>query len=247
MMDSFELNKLIGAFLAVVFVMFSVSLASDTIFATHAPETPGYAVAVVEGGGAGAGGEAAAEGPSIAELLQNADPAKGQAVFKPCTACHTAEKGGANKVGPNLWGIVNRPVASHEGFSYSAGMREFSQGGQVVWDYEHLSGFLKAPRSYVSGTSMAFAGIKKPEQEADLIAYLRTLADEPAPLPEVGAGDAGPAEDAAPAEEAAPADAAPAAPADAAPAQPDTQDDGTSASPETAPATEAPAEQPAAQ
>lgn len=241
MMDSFELNKLIGAFLAVVFVMFSVSLASDTIFATHAPETPGYAVAVVEGGGAGAGGEAAAEGPSIAELLQNADPAKGQAVFKPCAACHTAEKGGANKVGPNLWGIVNRPVASHEGFSYSAGMREFSQGGQVVWDYEHLSGFLKAPRSYVSGTAMAFAGVKKPEQEADLIAYLRTLADEPAPLPEVGAGDA------APAEEAAPADAAPAAPADAAPAQPDTQDDGTSASPETAPATEAPAEQPAAQ
>ena len=241
MMDSFELNKVIGAFLAVVFVMFSVSLASDTIFATHAPETPGYAVAVVEGGGAGAGGEAAAEGPSIAELLQNADPAKGQAVFKPCTACHTAEKGGANKVGPNLWGIVNRPVASHEGFSYSAGMREFSQGGQVVWDYEHLSGFLKAPRSYVSGTAMAFAGVKKPEQEADLIAYLRTLADEPAPLPEVGAGDA------APAEEAAPADAAPAAPADAAPAQPDTQDDGTSASPETAPATEAPAEQPAAQ
>lgn len=233
MMDSFELNKLIGAFLAVVFVMFSVSLASDTIFATHAPETPGYAVAVVEGGGAGAGGEAAAEGPSIAELLQNADPAKGQAVFKPCAACHTAEKGGANKVGPNLWGIVNRPVASHEGFSYSAGMREFSQGGQVVWDYEHLSGFLKAPRSYVSGTAMAFAGVKKPEQEADLIAYLRTLADEPAPLPEVGAGDAAPAEEAAP--------------ADAAPAQPDTQDDGTSASPETAPATEAPAEQPAAQ
>src|SRR5690606_10334386 len=146
-------------------------------------------------------------------------------------------------VGPNLWGIVNRPVASHEGFSYSAGMREFSQGGQVVWDYEHLSGFLKAPRSYVSGTAMAFAGVKKPEQEADLIAYLRTLADEPAPLPEVGAGDAAPAEEAAPADAApaaqeAPADAAPSAPADAAPAQPDTQDDGTSASPETAPATE---------
>lgn len=260
MMDSFELNKLIGAFLAVVFVMFSVSLASDTIFATHAPETPGYAVAVVEGGGAGAGGEAAAEGPSLAELLQNADPEKGQAVFKPCVACHTTEKGGANKVGPNLWGILNRPIASHEGFSYSAAMREFAQGGQVVWDYEHLSGFLKAPRSYISGTAMAFAGVKKPEQEADLIAYLRTLADEPAPLPEVAAGDAAPAEEAAPADAApatqeAPAEAAPdaqeapaeAAPADAAPAQPDTQDDGTSASPETAPATEAPAEQPAQQ
>lgn len=253
MMDSFEVNKLIGAFLAVVFVMFSVSLVADSIFSTHAPETPGYAIEVAEDAGAGAA--PVEKGPSIIELLQNASAEAGQAAFRPCAACHTADKGGANKVGPNLYEIVNRPVASHEGFSYSAGMREFSQGGSVHWDYEHLSEFLKAPRSYVSGTSMAFAGIRNPQQEADLIAYLRTLSDDPAPLPEVPAEEApaeaeAPADNAAPAEAEAPADnAAPAeteAPADnAAPAQPDTTDDGTSASPETDPATqsEAPAQQ----
>jgi cytochrome c len=256
MMDSFELNKLIGALLAVVFVVFSVSLVSDAIFATHAPENPGYAIEVVE---EEAGGAAPVEaGPSVMELLQTADAEAGQAAFRPCAACHTPEEGGANRVGPNLWDIVNRPIASHEGFNYSAGMREFSQGGSVVWDYEHLSEFLKSPRNYVSGTSMAFAGIRNPEQEANLIAYLRTLSDNPAPLPEPAAATeeapaddaaapaedgAAPAEDAAPAdEEAAPAeDAAPteeeAAPAqdetEAEPAQPATEDDGTSASPET--------------
>src|SRR5690606_12307312 len=135
-------------------------------------------------------------------------------------------------------------------FSYSSAMREFSQGGEVHWDYEHLSEFLKAPRSYVSGTSMAFAGIRNPQQEADLIAYLRTLSDDPAPLPEVAAEEEAPAaEDAAgeeaPAAEEAPAEEAPAE--ENAPAQPDTPDDGTSASPETDPATPAPVEEPAAQ
>ena len=240
MMDSFELNKLIGAFLAVVFVVFSVSIVSDAIFATHAPETPGYAIEVAEAETDAGGGEEAA-GPTIAELLATADPAAGATVFRKCVACHTAEQGGANKVGPNLWDVVNRPIASHEGFRYSAAMREFSQGGSVVWDYEHLSGFLQAPRSYVSGTAMAFAGIRNPQEEANLIAYLRSLSDNPAPLPEAGAEEA-PADEAAPAEEApaeeeaTPADEAPAgeAPAEEAPA-------------EEAPAEEAPAEEAPAQ
>ena len=120
----------------------------------------------------------------IGPLLAAADPKAGEAVFKKCTACHTGEKGGANKVGPNLWGIVNRPVASHEGFSYSAGMKAFADGGKVVWDYDHLSGFLTAPKAYVKGTAMGFGGLKKIEERATLIAYLRTLADTPAPLPQ---------------------------------------------------------------
>ena len=231
MMDSFELNKLIGAFLAVVFVVFSVGIVSDTIFSTHAPETPGYAIEVAEDAGAGAG--PVEEGPSIAELLQDADVAAGQQAFRPCAACHTPDEGGANKVGPNLYGVVGRPIASHEGFSYSAAMREFSQGGSVVWDYDHLSEFLKSPRNYVAGTSMAFAGIRNPQQEANLIAYLRTLSRDPLPLPEVAAEDtsapAGDGEE-APAEE-------------VSPAQPDTTDDGTSASPETDAGEEAPAEE----
>jgi cytochrome c len=190
-MDSFEINKIIGGLLATVFVMFSVTIVADTLFAAHAPEKPGYNIiaAEPEEGGADAGG--ATEEP-IAVLLASADPAAGQTVFRKCAACHTAENGGANKVGPNLWNIINRPVASHEGFSYSAGMKAFAEGGKV-WDWEHLSGFLVAPRAYVPGTAMAFGGIKNRKEEANLIAYLRTLSDNPAPLPEVPA----PAESAA--------------------------------------------------
>ena len=99
-------------------------------------------------------------------------------------ACHTAEQGGANKIGTEPFGIVNRPIASHEGFAYSAPMKEFSQGGSVVWDYDHLNHFLAGPKAYVKGTAMGFAGVKKDDERANLIAYLRTLADSPAPLPE---------------------------------------------------------------
>lgn len=185
-MDSFEINKIIGGFLATVFVMFSVTIVADSLFAAHHPEKPGYNVVAAEPAEGGAGPDAGAAEEPIAVLLASADPAAGQTAFRKCTACHTGENGGPNKVGPNLWNIVNRPVASHEGFSYSAGMKAFAEGGKV-WDYEHLSGFLVAPRAYVPGTAMAFGGIKNRKEEANLIAYLRTLSDSPAPLPEVPA------------------------------------------------------------
>jgi cytochrome c len=212
-MDSFELNKMIGAFLAVVFVVFSVSLVSDSIFATHSPETPGYAIEVPEEVSA-VTADAADAGPSVIELLASADPSAGESVFRRCASCHTVEEGGANRVGPNLWDIVNRPVASKEGFSYSAGMRAYAEGG-TQWEYENLIAFLHDPRGYVSGTTMAFAGIRNPQEEANLIAYLRTLSDDPAPLPEVAA---------APEDEAADTEAEP--------VQPTPEDDGTSAGPE---------------
>ncbi len=228
-MDSFELNKVLGALLGTVFVVFSISLLSDAIFATHSPETPGFAIEVSEAA-AGGPAEDVPSGPSALELLATADAAAGQASFRRCTACHTAEEGGANRVGPNLWGIVNRPVAGKEGFAYSAGMQAFAEGG-TVWDFEHLSGFLVNPRSYVQGTSMSFAGISDPQEEANLIAYLNTLSATPAPLPEIApaAAEEAPAEDAAaPAEgEAAPADAA--APTEATPATPTPETDGTDA------------------
>ncbi len=214
-MDSFEFNKIIGALLGAVFVMFSVALVSDAIFASPAPEKPGFIVEAVEEE-AGAGGPAAPTEEPIAVRLASADATAGQAVEKKCAACHTIENGGANKVGPNLWNIVNRPVASHEGFAYSGAIKEFSQGGTVVWDYDHLDKFLTSPKGLIKGTAMGFAGLKNPTERANLIAYMRTFSDSPAPLPEAAA----PADAAAAPAEAAPAEAAPAAPAEPAEAAP---------------------------
>lgn len=242
-MDSFEFNKWIGAFLGAVFVVFSVAIVSDAIFAAPHPEKEGFAIEAVEA--PAEGGPAAPTEEPIAVRMATADATAGQAIEKRCAACHTIDNGGANKVGPNLWNILNRPIASHEGFAYSGAMKEFSQGGSVVWDYEHLDHFIMAPKGLVKGTAMAFAGLKNPEDRANLIAFLRTLSDNPAALPEAPApadnaeapaGEAPAAEPAAPAGETpAPAEAAP-APAEEAPAE-------TTPPAETAPA---PAEEPAA-
>ncbi len=189
-MDSFELNKIIGAILGAVFVVFSVSIVSDAIFQDHAPEKPGFIIEAAEAKAGNGGGDKGSDGPApIGPLLAGADIDKGKSVFKKCKACHTVDNGGANKVGPNLWDIVNRPAASHDGFSYSGAMKEFSQGGSTVWDYEKLSQFVLAPKKFVKKTSMGFAGLKKEADRANVIAYLRTLSDNPAALPEAETDD----------------------------------------------------------
>ncbi|MGX5849472.1 c-type cytochrome [Mesorhizobium sp. PL10] len=214
-MDSNEVNKLLAGLLGTCFVVFSVGLVSDALFASPAPEKPGYAIEATEpaeGGGAGP----AVEAKPIAELLATANAEAGAAVFKKCQACHSGEKGGPNKVGPDLWDIVDRPVAEHEGFAYSAGMKDFSKGGAEHWTYDNLNHFITSPKKFVKGTAMGFAGLPKDEDRANVIAYLRTLSDSPKPLPTPGAAadataPAKPAEGAAPAK---PAEgAAPAAPA----------------------------------
>ncbi|MGQ7792062.1 c-type cytochrome [Faunimonas sp. B44] len=239
-MDSFELNKIAGAVLFAILVAFGISILSEIMFERHAPEEPAYVIAIAEpgeGGGAGA----AEEGPDFATLLASADPAVGERNANKCTACHTFEKGGADKVGPHLWDVVGRPIAGVEGFSYSAGMVSFSEGGAQVWDYDHLSNFLHDPRGTVPGTKMSFAGLKRDDERAAMVAYLRTLSDNPQPLPEATAA-------AAPEGEAAPAEGKAAAPAEgeqaAAPAEGATApaaDDATAAeAPAAAPAAPAP-------
>ena len=181
-MDSFELNKMAGALLGTVFFVFSVGLMSDALFSKEAPEKPGFIIEAAEGDAPA--GEAAAVPAAIepvAPLLAKADAVAGEAVFKKCGACHSGDKGGANKVGPNLWAIVGRPMASHEGFNYSAGIKEFGTGKN--WDYEALAAFFAKPKAYIKGTAMGFAGISKAEDRANLLAYLRTLSDSPVPLP----------------------------------------------------------------
>jgi cytochrome c len=176
-------NMGVGALLATVFVLLSVSIASEGIFHSEAPEKPGFEIAVADSAADAGTGEAAAAAVPIGVLLAKADATAGEAVFKKCAACHSGEKGGPNKVGPDLWGIVGRMAATHEGFAYSAAMKDHSKGGTVAWDFESLNQFLAAPKKYVAGTAMGFAGLKKDDERANLIAYLRTLSDAPVDLP----------------------------------------------------------------
>ncbi len=177
MTDSFEINKILGAVLGTLLVTLALNILTGAIFSPHKLDKPGYDIVVNEQPTAG-GGAAVQEEP-IEQLLAKASPEKGASVAKKCLACHDFTKGGPNKVGPNLYGIVNRDRASHEGFSYTAAMK--AKGGK--WTIQDLNTYFVSPRTFVPGTSMAFAGISKGSDRADLLAYLNTLADNPAPLP----------------------------------------------------------------
>ncbi|TPW30770.1 cytochrome c family protein [Martelella alba] len=180
---NFNLNMVLAALLGTLFVLMSVSFVSEAIFDPRLPEKEGFAIAVPEGMQT-----PKAKGPAatpLAELLAHANADQGQQIFKRCQACHSIESGGPNKVGPNLYGVVDRPVASHQGFAYSAPMKEFAEGGQKHWTYENLNAFITAPRKDVPGTAMGFAGLSSDKDRADLLAYLQTASDAPVPFPEV--------------------------------------------------------------
>jgi cytochrome c len=180
-------NMAAGALLSTVFVMMSVSIASEGLFHAEAPEKPGFAIVAEEAPADGGAAAAAPAAVPIAQLLASADPAAGANSFKKCASCHSADPSSPNKVGPGLWSVVNRPIAAHEAFSYSAAMKDFSKGGAEKWDYEHLNHFLAAPKAYIKGTAMGFAGLKNDQERANVIAYLRSLSDSPAPLPDPAA------------------------------------------------------------
>ncbi len=121
-----------------------------------------------------------AAGGGILAMIASADPADGEKATRKCAACHSFDEGGPNKIGPNLWDLVAKPIAGKEGYKYSDALG--SRSGET-WSYEALDGYLENPKGWAPGTKMSFAGVKKPEQRADLIAYLRSLSGSPAPLP----------------------------------------------------------------
>ena len=186
-MNTYELNKIFGAVLFAGLTAMTAWLISLAAFGklehSHHERVIHYVVAGLEQDDA-MHDEAVADEPempamSLAELLADADAAKGQKVFKKCAACHTVDDGGKNKVGPNLWNIVNRPIGTHEGFTYSGAMAEL----EGVWDWERLSAFIADPKGNVPGTKMAFKGVSKDGDRANVLAYLRSLSAEPAELP----------------------------------------------------------------
>jgi cytochrome c len=177
-MDSFELNKILGAVLGTCLILLVTSFAAGAIFAPNKLEKPGFEIAVKE---EAAGGEKAAAAPAepIEKLLQTASVQKGEQSAKKCAACHDFTKGGPNKVGPNLFGIVGDKKGEGRGFNFSAAMK--AKGGS--WTIDDLSQFIDNPKGYIPGTAMGFAGIQKGSERADVLAYLNSLSDSPAPLP----------------------------------------------------------------
>ena len=177
-MDSFEFNKMAGAVLGTLLFLMGLGIFSDALFAVPRAAKPGYDLPAVEEAKAGAApAVASAEPPPV--LLAKADAKKGENLIKACATCHTFDAAGSAKpTGPNLYGIVNRKIGSAS-YAYSDNMK--NHGGN--WDYAALDKFIANPKGYIANTKMSYGGEKDPAKRADLIAYLRSLAATPAPLP----------------------------------------------------------------
>jgi cytochrome c len=239
-MNYYRLNQIAMAVLGALLLFFGARTIVNIAYEEPEAGKPGYEVegkkAEKPGGEqAKKGGESEAE---LDALLVKADPAKGADIAKKCQICHNFEKGGPNLIGPNLYGVLGRDVASHEGFDYSPALK--AHGGK--WDYASVNGMITSPATYVPGTKMAlFPGLPDAQERADVLAFLRTKNDNPPPLPAAG-GAAAPASGEAAKPEAAPAPAAPApAPAEpAAPPAPPPSAETPPAAPEPAPSAETP-------
>jgi cytochrome c len=181
-MDSFEFNKIAGAVLGTALAVFGLKELSSAIYHTSIPEKPGFMIEVADAAQATPDGAATPGAPAapIGKLLASADATKGAALAKACAACHNFEKGGPNKTGPNLWDVVDRPIASHEGFAYSEGIKAHSAD---KWTYDNLNAFIAGPKTYIKGTKMGYAGMQKDDARANVIAYLASLSDSPKPFP----------------------------------------------------------------
>ena len=178
-MDPLGMNKWAAAVISAVLLIMVIRTGSDMIFHTEDDGQLAYSVEVAETAD-GAAAEVV-EGPTMAELLAVADVTRGAREYAKCKTCHTVEKGGKQGTGPNLYDLLGREIAGVDGFRYSSALTEI--GGS--WNYENLDAWLKSPKTFAKGTSMSFAGVRKDDARANLIAYLRDFSDSPMALPVV--------------------------------------------------------------
>jgi cytochrome c len=175
-------NTIAGWVLFAGIVALGSSIVAGEVFSSERPEKMGYPIAGVVEEGAGGG---APEQP-IETYLAKADPAKGQQTFNKCMACHNADKGGANQLGPNLWDVIGEPIGQGKGFAFSDALSK--KGG--TWNWDNLSQWLTSPRAFAPGTKMTFAGLGDPQDRANVIAFLNSHSDAPKPLPAAPAATA---------------------------------------------------------
>ena len=182
-MSWLEVNKIIASIIITMIVIGIISIFGDLIFTKSNNEAVENAyhidINVLQNGNEASNSQDVESSESISLLFASESLEKGEKIFKKCSACHTYRKNGANKVGPNLWNIVNKTKASVPGFAYSKELSEY--GG--IWGFNELSSFLHKPKEYIKGTKMNFSGLKKAEDRANLILFLLEQAEEPAALP----------------------------------------------------------------
>ena len=180
-MDSFELNKIIGAILLVALLVIGIGKVSNLVFKINKPEKSNYKVELDVESAETKGDEEPVQREivDIAALLSTGDLAHGEKVFKKCSACHSIKSGGGNKIGPALYNVVGRKVGALDDYKYSKALAEYEKN----WSFEELNGFLLKPKDWIKGTKMAYAGLRKEKDRASVILYLNKYSDSPLPLP----------------------------------------------------------------
>lgn len=180
MNDELRWNKIFGAVLATLLVLFGVRQIADLVYSTSPPAKPGDAIAIQVESTSGA--EPADVTPDWGTVLPTADVSAGATISNKCKACHNFDNGGPNQTGPNLWGVIGRKPGTHPGFAYSSAMVAF--GNKIgVWDFDHIYQFIKGPQNYLDGTKMTFVGLKQRQDRINLIAWLRQQSSSPVPIP----------------------------------------------------------------
>ena len=181
-MDSFEINKIIASILLVALLIIGISKISNIIFKVDKLDSSAYKVELPDNGAKQTSEEntmKADDKVDISALMALGNIAHGEKVFKKCSACHSIEAGGGNKIGPALYNVVGRKIAGVGDYKYSKALVEYKKN----WSFEELNGFLIKPQKWIKGTKMAYAGLRKEKDRASVILYLNKYSDNPLPLP----------------------------------------------------------------
>ena len=180
-MDSFELNKIIAAILLTALIVIGIGKFADVLFHVDKPKQSAYKIEGLDKAISEVDDKdiKVKEEINISQLLAMGDLSHGEKIFKKCSACHMVASGGKNMIGPNLWGVIGRKTGSVSDYKYSKSLASYSK----EWSFEEMNGFLIKPASYIKGTKMAFAGLRKEKDRASVILFLNSKSDSPIPLP----------------------------------------------------------------